>query len=73
MLKKFETIVGSALKIHSIKVRTIKKFVESISFWVKIGYHSHLNSECNTERCYLKSLSIVPGLNCFELVKWSKI
>ena len=35
--------------------------MESILFWVKIGYHSRFNPECNTERCYIESLSIALG------------
>ena len=49
-LKKNKTIVESVLKT-----------LESFSFWVKIGYHSCFNPECNTERCYIESLSIALG------------
>ena len=31
--------------------------MESISFWVKIGYYSCFYPECNTKRCYIESLS----------------
>ena len=36
--------------------------MESISFWVKIGYHSRFNPECNKERGFKNQLYIELGL-----------
>ena len=40
-------------QILNFFLETIKTFLASISFWVKIGNHSRFNPECNTERCYI--------------------
>ena len=44
------------------------KFLESITFWVKINYRSRFNPECNTERCYIESLAIALGSKEYELL-----
>ena len=44
-----------------MEVKKKLKNLGSILFWVKIGYHSRFNPECNTERGFKKQLYIELG------------
>ena len=49
-------------KLHSMKLKKNKKNLGRTFFWVKIGYHSNLNPECNTKRGCKNQLYIELGL-----------
>ena len=50
-----------------MEVKKKLKKLESILFWVKIGYHSRFNPECNTERGFIHSMYIALGLRASSM------